>query len=156
MEKNKSKKQKDSSKAYRGHLSYVSYLGKYVGVFEDSINKQLTAEVELKKKYPNSACYFRNNIKRLVGHSTSEKLEKTLKGRKITLAYNGSNCLMYELCRHIRNSYCHMLLEIDGDKLKIVDKSRGKLTSSGYLLKDILVDFIKMIVNEYENSFKQK
>ena len=57
-----------------------------------------------------------------------------------------------------RNSYCHLLLEIDEDedKLRVIDKSRGKTTSKGTLSKKALVDFVKTIVNEYENLFKKK
>ena len=154
MGKSKNKKRKGTPQPYRGHKSYINFLGRFVGVFEDIINKQLTAETEIKKRFPNSANYFNNNIRRHVGHSTSDKMDKVLNRKGITLAYNGSNCLLYELCRHIRNSYCHMLLEVDGDILKVHDKSKGKITSRGYLLKETFLDFVKSMVNEYENSFK--
>ena len=49
-----------------------------------------------------------------------------------------------------------MLLEVDGDTLKVIDKSRGKLTSDGWLPKKNLLVFIKLIVEEYEESFKVK
>ncbi len=156
MEKEKNQENSNSHRPYRGHQSYINYLGRYVGVFEDVINKKLTSVVGFKKCFPESVHSFDKEIKKHVGHSTSEKMEKTLKRTGITLAFNGSNCLLYELCRHIRNSYCHLLLEIDGDKLKVIDKSRGKITSTGYLPKKVLIDFVKSIVNEYENSFKKK
>lgn len=158
MKKEKKQRRGETPKPYRGHQSYVNYLGRFVGVFEDVINKQRTSEREFKKLFPSSYRLFKSEIKNHVGHSTSGTLDEVLKREMVSLAYNGSNCLIYELCRHIRNSYCHLLWEIDEDedKLRVIDKSRGKTTSKGSLSKKALVDFVKTIVNEYENLFKKK
>ena len=130
-------------------------MGKFVAAFEDAINKQLTAEMNLKNHFPQSYGIFRSEIKKYVGHSTIDDISKTLGKREVTLAYNGGNCLVYELCRHLRNSFCHLLLEISEDMVIVRDKSRGsKLSSDGCLNKDTLIRFIKSVITEYEESFQ--
>ena len=137
---------------YKGHKSYINYLGRFVAVFEDVINKQMTSEQQFKNEFPQSFLTFQNRIKKNVGHATRDNLSKVLNRKNITLAYNGNNCLVYELCRHIRNSFCHLMLEVDGNKMKIIDKYRNKLSSDGWIDKDTFLSFIKSVVNEYENK----
>ena len=139
---------------YKGHKPYITYLGKFVAIFEEVVNKQLTAERDFKIKYPHSYQIFDKQIRKNVGHATIDTIPKKLTRVNITLVYNGSNCLIYELCRHIRNSFCHMLLEIDSidsNTIKIIDKSRNKISSNGSIDKSVFLSFIKTIVEEYEN-----
>ena len=141
--------------AYKGHIQYVNNLGRFVGAFEDVINKRITSEKKFKEKFPQTYLIYYKEIKKYVGHSTIDTIPSVLQRRMgVTLVYNGSNCLVYELCRHIRNSFCHMLLEVDGNVICVIDKSKGnRFSSKGTLTKKTFLNFVKSLVQEYESSF---
>ena len=134
---------------YKGHKAYINYLGKYVAIFEEIIKNQITSDNAIKRQFPDSYKIYNAKIKKHVGHATIRKINTVLHRNGITLAYNGSNCLIYELCRHIRNSFCHQLLEVSGDKLYVYDKHNRNFSSN-----KTLIEFIKSIVKEYENQYQ--
>ena len=66
MKKEKKQRKGETPKPYRGHQSYVNYLGRFVGVFEDVINKAIKNNdvpvscVIIKNKHNRFRCQYTN------------------------------------------------------------------------------------------------
>ncbi len=139
-------------KLYNGHQSYLIILAKFVAIFELCISKRIVREKDFIIKFPNSYDVFKKDIKKKVGFASLNKQEVVLGRKGVSLAYNKTSCLVYDLCRHIRNSFCHMLIQIDEqtNNIYIYDQYRGMSTSKGWLLKKDFLNFIKTLISAYE------
>lgn len=137
---------------YKGHKQYINSLGRFCAVFEIAIRNRITGDKQFALAYPQSYAVFKT-FKQSLGHAKASEIDNVLSTRRnVTLAYCGNNSLVYELCRHVRNSVCHMLLKVEDDNLYIYDKSFGKTTCKGYIQKKKVLSFINSIVREYEQS----
>lgn len=135
---------------YNGHKSYITDLGKFCAIFELEIKNRITGDQQFALTYPETYTKFKA-FKNNLGHAKTNDINDVINRRKgITLAYSGSNSLAYELCRHIRNSVCHMLPSVERDKILINDKYRGRISCKGSINKRLFLDFIRSLIREYE------
>ena len=140
-------------KPYKGHGSYLTEVAKFCAIYELEINRRTIREKEFSIAFPRCFSRFKQTIKKHIATASSEEIPKVLTKKHITLAFNVSSCQIYDLCRHIRNSFSHMLLEIDtNDRILIIDKYHLKQTSSGSLNKSEFLEFIRCLIVDYETS----
>ena len=72
-----------------------------------------------------------------------------------TLFFTKSKTQVLDFCRHLRNAFCHALLEKNQPQkgfLSIKDKSYGKYTCIGYLEYEIVKRFMLELIKSYESD----
>ena len=95
---------------------------------------------------------LKNKLKNHIKYARRKEILNLIDRERYTLHMTKQKFLIWDLCRHIRNSFAHALIFIDKDKLMITDKHCGRLTTSGYLNYKHVKEFIVMIINEHENK----
>lgn len=159
MQSNQSEKK--SSIPYNGLKSDYNTLAKFVYIYEKEI-KGLNSESQFSQKYSQAFCVFKNKLKENIKNATQEELiQEVEESKKHTLYFTKYKFQVWDLCRHLRNSISHAIIEkgeIEKRKkiIKIPDKYRGKFTSKGYLDYSSIKEFIVKLENEYEEKENQQ
>lgn len=59
---------------------------------------------------------------------------------------------IWDMCRHLRNSFSHGLLNVSENHVIITDKHLKRLTATGFLDYISVKEFIVEIIKEYESN----
>ena len=142
-----------ATKPYCGLEDALEVFAKFVIVYEEKIAK-LRNYTDFKVEFPRTSKIFDNKIHHCVKYVKCCDMKNIKTYAKYTLFFAKKNYQVADLCRHLRNSFAHALIETDGMKLFITDVNNKKQTSSsGYLDKSLIISFLTELINEYEESF---
>ena len=136
---------------YNGLNDDLNSLAKFVYIYADEI-QSLKKEKEFGSKYPNAYKVFKNKLQRNMKFATCKEIANLKEEKKHTLFFTGSKAQTIELCRHLRNSFSHGLLNNQSSQLMIFDKDKGSYTSKGYLNCNDVKEFIEGIIKDYESD----
>lgn len=143
------KPRKNNNDKYNGLKSDLNLLAKFVYLYESKI-KRYSTEKEFKTNFPNAFYVYKYELDKRIRPATKKDIQSLSPNDTITLYITSGRYKVYDLCRHLRNSFSHALLEKEGKELKIIDKSGSCNTSIGYLQYKFIVDFLKEIIAVYE------
>lgn len=158
MQSNQS--EQNLSLPYNGLKSDYNTLAKFVYIYEKEI-KNLNTESQFSQKYSQAFYVFKHHLKGSIKYATLEELSQDVaNSKKYTLYYTKHKFQVWDLCRHLRNSISHAIIEKgEMEKRKkiiiILDKYRGKVTSKGYLDYSSIKEFIVEMIKKYEEKENQ-
>lgn len=142
-----------AAKPYCGLKDVLGEFAKFVIIYEEEIVK-LRKYSAFKEKFPRASKIFEKEIHYNVKYAKCCDIGNIKVHAKYTLFFAKNNYQVADLCRHLRNSFAHALMEIDDEKLFIKDVNNKKqTTSSGYLDKSLLISFLTELIKEYEEYF---
>lgn len=145
---------------YNGLKSDYNALAKFVYIYEKEI-KNLNSESQFSQKYPQAFNVFKHHLKGSIKYATQEDLNQEVEdSKKYTLYFTKHKFQVWDLCRHLRNSISHAIIEKgEMEKRKkiiiILDKYRGKVTSKGYLDYSSIKEFVIEMIKKYEEKENQ-
>lgn len=144
-------------KTYNGLENDLALFAKFVFIYESIIghNPKLS---ELGNIIGCAINCFDSKIKKYVQRSDIKSIEQSLDftscSSNKTLLLTCSSSLFVDVCRHLRNSFCHSLLTKEGDVIYIRDfyNSKRIYSSNGYLPYNDLKEFVTILIENYEQK----
>lgn len=125
---------------------------KFVFIYETRI-KACKSNRDFSDVFESAYGYYCSKINSYIELANIKTIENNQKS-KCCKAYMTKNCTkLLSFCFHLRNSISHALLEKDGTNYGIIDKSKyGNTSSYGYVPSELVDNFIKLIITEYEDG----
>lgn len=137
---------------YNGLKSNLNNYAKFIFIYETEIKNISNLSKFIEYFNASYNIFFELKLKNQIKYVKKKEIDDLNGNDNYTLFFTKQKFQIWDLCRHFRNSFVHGSLSLDGDKLIIKDKNHGKLTSDGYLSSKSLKEFIKKVIEEYENK----
>lgn len=123
---------------------------KLASIYEEKI-KSINTDKEFIKIFPRTAEFFKNKFPK--GFTKSRKIDEI--GTSIppenTMYMTIYKSHMLSFFRHVRNSYCHYLLEKDNNFYIIIDHDNNhRATARGKISASLLKELIEQLDLEYK------
>lgn len=140
---------------YNGLESDYKTFAKFVYIFETQI-RLYNSLSEFSIKFHRTADYFYRSVQKYILYTSIDKINgigELVKKGKQTLFFTKSKYQLYDFCRHLRNSFCHALIQRNETVLSVPDmKGKKILTSKGSIEYPIAVEFFRTLIAEYESN----
>lgn len=140
---------------YNGLQNKMSFFAKFCFIYEHDIKEMMT-NGDFKSRFGAAFELYEHDIKCHARHTKEEEFDIVANYAQFTLFFTQGRSHVLDFCRHLRNSFCHGILKKDDKKLIINDKKNKKgkeqKTSKGYIEYKTVEQFVKEIVNMYENN----
>ena len=141
--------QKAKVNQYNGLESDLRNFAKIIFIYESKI-KFYSTEIDFETDFPNAFKLYKNNLQGFIKYATKNDIPNLLPCKTKTLYFTKTKNQAIDLCRHLRDSFSHALLKRNGSHLMITNKSKGTISSTGYLQHKSIMDFLKVMITEYE------
>ena len=134
-------------------MNDLNCLAKFVYIYETSIKNMEGGLKTFSRKYGKAYNVFiKNKLNKKIKYATTKEITLLTGKEKYTFHMTKSRYQIWDLCRHLRNSFAHGLLSISEDHIEIADKRLKCFTAIGCLEYDSLKEFIVEIIKEYESN----
>lgn len=141
---------------YNGVYNDLKLFAQFVYIYENKI-KYFNRESDF-KVFSKNAFYEFKIIRKSIKYLKIDEISKQYNSTQKTLFFTKSKTKVLDFCRHLRNAFCHALLEKNQPKngfLTIEDKRYGKYSCIGYLEYELVKRFMLELINRYESDFKK-
>ena len=136
---------------YNGLKNDLNSFAKFIFIYETEI-KYISGLPEFSYKFAKSYNTFLKNKKKLkIKYATIKEIKDLTDNQKYTFYMTKHKFQIWDLCRHIRNSFSHAKLLINQTDFIIKDMKNKDITAIGTLNYKLIKEFIIEIINEYEN-----
>ena len=146
-----------NDKKYNGLVKDMNSFAKFIYIYESQI-KALNSFDDFSHHFSEASNIFIHSIRHYIRYASiddlNNKKEKVLveKGKQ-TLFFTKSKVQVIDFCRHLRNSFCHALLNKDANALSVPDCKGKTVTSKGHIEYSLIKKFIAALVHEYESKY---
>lgn len=141
---------------YNGISNDLKTYAQFVYIYENRI-KNFNRESDFIEFSENAFNEFKN-IRKSIKYLKIDEILKQNNFAQYTLFFTKSKTQVLDFCRHLRNAFCHTLLEKNQPKkgfLTIEDKRYGKYSCIGYLEYELVKRFMLELIKRYESDFKK-
>lgn len=135
---------------YNGLQSDMNTFAKFVYIYEKQIKLQSKADdINIISQ---QAGYLFKTMQKKMKYLTKKEIKEQRFSACYTLYFTKYKVQWVDYCRHLRNSFVHGNLKINGNELYIADKNRNNATCTGYLEYGLVKKFVVQIINGYEQN----
>ena len=138
---------------YNGLKDDLNSLAKFVYIYETEIKNMPGGLKDFSHRHIEAYNIFmKKKLNRKMKYATTKEIVSLTGSEKFTFHMTKHRFQIWDLCRHLRNSFAHGLLSISENHIEIADKHLGRITAVGYLDYASVKEFVIGIINEYENN----
>ena len=139
---------------YNGVYNDLKLFAQFVYIYENKI-KYFNRESDF-TEFSENAFYEFKKIRNKIKYSKKGDILKQKDSSKYTLFFTKSNTQVLDFCRHLRNAFCHALIEKQSKFIYIKDINRGGYSCCGFLEYKPIKQFMIELKMRYESDFKTK
>jgi hypothetical protein len=140
---------------YNGLKEKLELFAKYVFIYENVIKMQ-NSNQSFRDTFPSAFAIYEKRMKSIIFETNIKEINKNLFNqtkfyqKEFAQTKPKSNRLS-SFCFHLRNSFSHGLLNINGERYNIIDQNRyNKESAFGELDITLVDEFLDMIIKDYE------
>lgn len=138
---------------YNGLKDDLNSLAKFVYIYETKLKNMSGGLDAFSREYSKAYNTFvKNKLSRKIKYATTKEIASLTGNEKYTFYMTKHRFQIWDMCRHLRNSFSHGLLNVSENHVIITDKHLKRLTATGFLDYISVKEFIVEIIKEYESN----
>ena len=138
---------------YNGLNDDLKSFAQFVYIYETNIKNMQGGLNEFSHKYSRAYNMFvKNKLNKKIKYATTKEIASLKDEKKYPFYMTKQRFQVWDMCRHLRNSFAHANLRVSGNTIVVTDKRLKRLTATGFLDYSSVKEFIVAIIKEYENK----